>query len=1091
MLQILEFSHSVWNKVENPKFVPLKKVHVNASIRSFAVDVTIEQVFRNDETTAIEAVYCFPMEEQAAIYAFIARIDDREIRAKLKKKDEAQQEYVHALRKGHGAYLLEQDEKSPDNFIVNVGALPPGKQCEISISYVSELDLINDGSTIRFVVPTTIAPRYNPCVGDISSPCDTTSKYVQSSPYTIELCCRVEKKNIAQVSSKSHPIEVHLNEPDAYVIRFAQENTHLDRDIIIDLELSEHQSNTILTIEVGAIMASFTPTNEECKRVMEKMSVANEFIFVVDCSGSMGSENKIGLLRSAMKLLIEKIPSDSIMNIIRFGSDYESLFGESRSLNADQNRQEARRFVECLEADMGGTELASPLDLLRHTPPKEGSTRQIFLLTDGEVSNVDKVLDICRAMSTSTRIFSFGLGYAPSRALVKGLARVTNGRFVFIPPNTTVHKYVDTQFQKSIQMAITNAEIKWNTPTPMINAPSKIPPIFANDRLLVYGLCESSETTFDRSVSVELYHGTVQLGFASIQDLPNVNNVGTLARLAAKALILELEHSKYKSLEKKQEIQEKIVKLSLTYNILCPYTAFIAVEKRLNSSNDEMVLREVPIEISADDKHLAMLAMNDTSRSLCVECGHRDRVMDQVRCHCCQQCFCGTHMMEHSENLEMVLNQLRKEMEDPHIEALRNVNNRSNWLCRLYKWYASVPEHPLVDQFYKQCTERCEKWSRYADREIYLTKAINDAEYKLRLIIDQNKKALDKWSMEAPSTERSRKRFQSKRSLNERQESLFSLSSRLNSPSVYDLIKRIERLTYESRYPTLPYRNYSYVKEDEGALDTNLSSRLMPAHKSFKTTTNQYYCMAANDKYIVLEQFHLLNLITGDYNSDLYHEWRHFVTDIFWSNALEKFIVINIDCINVLDVDNRCKRIYATTLDHDLDNRIWWCGTSSNNTLLLSKAMEGTSLFEYTLKPKIAFVKEHHSPISCKKDEFICSMSSTATVLALMIIKQNSEVRLDLCSLSTLERQRSIEVDSTYLTHPFRSCSVNGNQWILVNPNQSELWYISEDGDVNSKENYIGTPLQVAFMGTDTLVVLTTERINIHRLSPVKADATS
>ncbi len=120
MLQILESSHSLRNEGKNPKFVPLKKVHVDANIRSFAADVTIQQVFQNDETTPIEAVYCFPIEEQAAVYAFIARIDDREVRAKLKKKDEAQREYVHALRGGHGAYLLEQDEKSPDNFIVNM-----------------------------------------------------------------------------------------------------------------------------------------------------------------------------------------------------------------------------------------------------------------------------------------------------------------------------------------------------------------------------------------------------------------------------------------------------------------------------------------------------------------------------------------------------------------------------------------------------------------------------------------------------------------------------------------------------------------------------------------------------------------------------------------------------------------------------------------------------------------------------------------------------------------------------------------------------------------------------------------------------------
>jgi hypothetical protein len=125
------------------------------------------------KTTSIEAVYCFPIEEQAAVCAFTARIDDREIIAQLKEKKEAQQEYNDALRQGRAAYLLEQDEKSQDNFVINVGALLPGEECDISISYVSELNFMQKSRQIRFVVPTTIASRYNPNKGGIDSPAGT------------------------------------------------------------------------------------------------------------------------------------------------------------------------------------------------------------------------------------------------------------------------------------------------------------------------------------------------------------------------------------------------------------------------------------------------------------------------------------------------------------------------------------------------------------------------------------------------------------------------------------------------------------------------------------------------------------------------------------------------------------------------------------------------------------------------------------------------------------------------------------------------------------------------------------------------------
>ncbi|CAF1446394.1 unnamed protein product [Adineta steineri] len=626
---------------QQTEYVPLKKVSIDATIRAFAADVTITQVFRNDETTSIEAVYCFPIEEQAAIYKFVARIDDREVIAELKEKKEAQKEYNDALQQGHGAYLLEQDEKSQDNFIINVGALLPSKECTITISYVTELELVQ-GSTIRFVIPTTIAPRYNPEKSGIASPAGTNSKYVQSSSYTIDFRCQIEKlvasleEQITRVSSSSHPIEINLAQQDAYVVTFAQQNTHLDRDILINIELSNKRNNTIAAVEPGAVMAAFIPTEEECQQV-SKNDLTNEFIFVVDCSGSMRDENKIGLARQAMLLFFKSLPVNCHFNIIRFGSQYKSLFNEITAVYNESNAKQAEELIQGMQADLGGTELLRPLQWIEEHPPTQGHARQIFLLTDGEISNVTQVLDLCRSMATSTRIFSFGLGQSPSRSLVKGLARATNGRFVFIPPNVNVDIYVGEQLQKALQPCITNVHVKWNLGVPVQTAPTHSPPVYVNDRLIIYALLDDKTTVFDHNSSVELQTGSDHhsLGVAKINRIPNISNNGILARLAAKALILELQHSKLPSsttskvtsgskqsrfqelqetttttnVEKmetssEETIKQQIIALSLKYNILSPHTAFVGIEKRTNGNNADMVLREVPIQISADDQHL-------------------------------------------------------------------------------------------------------------------------------------------------------------------------------------------------------------------------------------------------------------------------------------------------------------------------------------------------------------------------------------------------------------------------------------------------------------------------------------------------------
>jgi hypothetical protein len=257
---------------QTQQYVALKSISIKSKIHSFGADVNITQLFRNDEKQPIEAVYCFPIEENAAIYSFTAKIDDREICAQLKEKAQAQQEYTQALQQGHAAYLMEQDEKSQDIFIINVGGLLPGKECQIEIKYVTELVLI-DGNKTRFVIPTTIAPRYNPLVGGISSPAGTQTKYVQSAPYTIDFLCQIDRLNeqVTGVSSSSHPITIQFKE-NLYEITFGQKNTFMDRDIIVDINLS-NRTNTILAVEKTgqnqlALMASFIPTNEDCQKVL-------------------------------------------------------------------------------------------------------------------------------------------------------------------------------------------------------------------------------------------------------------------------------------------------------------------------------------------------------------------------------------------------------------------------------------------------------------------------------------------------------------------------------------------------------------------------------------------------------------------------------------------------------------------------------------------------------------------------------------------------------------------------------------------------------------------------------------------------------
>ena len=202
----------------------------------------------------------------------------------------------------------------------------------------------------------------------------------------------------------------------------------------MDVELAELRKNTITAIDSGAVMVSFIPTEEDCRRCSN--SIINEFLFVIDCSGSMASEDKIGLAAKAMLLFLKSLPTNCRFNIIRFGSDFKALFDDqvAREYN-EANMREAEALIKGMTASLGGTELLGPLEWLKRRKPSVGGVRQIFLLTDGEVSNVDAVTNLCREMANYTRIFSFGLGHSVSNLL---LVYVLIFMYFFLPYSPVV-----------------------------------------------------------------------------------------------------------------------------------------------------------------------------------------------------------------------------------------------------------------------------------------------------------------------------------------------------------------------------------------------------------------------------------------------------------------------------------------------------------------------------------------------------------------------------------------------------------------------------------------------------------------------------
>ncbi|MEO9127599.1 MAG: VIT domain-containing protein, partial [Microcoleus sp.] len=135
---------------------PLKRTEVKAKIAGNISRVEVVQKFENPFPESLEAVYVFPLPDEAAVDDMEIKIGDRIIKADIKRRDEALEIYQKARQQGRTAGLLEQER---DNiFTQSLANIKPGEKIEVTIRYTEILKFA--GGDYEFVFPTVVGPRY-------------------------------------------------------------------------------------------------------------------------------------------------------------------------------------------------------------------------------------------------------------------------------------------------------------------------------------------------------------------------------------------------------------------------------------------------------------------------------------------------------------------------------------------------------------------------------------------------------------------------------------------------------------------------------------------------------------------------------------------------------------------------------------------------------------------------------------------------------------------------------------------------------------------------------------------------------------------
>lgn len=586
----------------------LTRVDIDVEILELVGQVTITQEYFNSEEQSVEAIYEFPLDEKASVCEFKAIIEDRSIFGVVKEKQEARNEYNKAIQQGQTAALMEQDK--PDIFQMKVGNIPTATPVYIIITYVTEL--INDGDKVRLLIPTTVAPRYTPASTFSyfsQEPKPFTSLHPKKrrvEPYylSISLECLMASP-ILSISSPTHSISSTTNEKQGHANLIL--DSSINGDILIDVQISApHQPRYMIEEgEKGAAgMIVIVPE-------FHLDEIQGEFVFIIDRSGSMEG-TKIRNAQTALELFIRSLPTNSYFNIVSFGDKYNMLFPKSVQYN-NESLKKASQYISSINADMGGTELLQPLKAVFSSKTTPGYPRQVFVLTDGQVSNTEEVINLVQRNSDSSRVFSLGIGSGVSHHLVEGMARAGKGTCEYVVDGQPMESTIIKQLKNAVQPSLQNVRVDWGVEEnsslsipklfsatigslighraneksqKLFQAPFKAPPIFDGTKLIIYCLFPPEIAPKPAKIIAESPDGPLSL---ELHPEKSIFHGSQIHKLAARALIRDLEEGRsYLHLQPNNyipkrsspgEIQQEIIRLGTTFQLVSKYTSFVAVDK--------------------------------------------------------------------------------------------------------------------------------------------------------------------------------------------------------------------------------------------------------------------------------------------------------------------------------------------------------------------------------------------------------------------------------------------------------------------------------------------------------------------------------
>jgi Ca-activated chloride channel family protein len=590
-------------KGDTPRILPLKHTEVKAEISGFVAAVSVTQVFANPIDKPIEAVYVFPLPENAAVNEMTLTVADRVIKGQIKKREEARQIYEQAKAQGKTAALLDQER--PNIFTQSVANIPPGHEIRVTLKYIQDLDY--DHGVYKFSFPMTVGPRYIPgqaagksgtgwspdtdVVGDASRITPPVTRPGQRSGRDISLEVKL-KAGIAvkNIRSSSHEITLKTQGETAAEIGLDPDDRIPNKDFLLTYEPAGRAVDAAVLAHKDGKEGYLTLMVQPSADFPLSQVTPKELVFALDVSGSMNGFPVETAKETALRCLEGMNPGDTFQ-IFSFASGNKLHF-EKPLKNTPENVALGRAVINGLDGG-GGTEMLDALRRVLEFPKDPERMRIVLFMTDGYIGNEAQILAFIKEHLNNSRIFPLGVGSSPNRYLLEEMAVMGKGTVQYVRQDekpAKLEKVIERFYDRIAKPVLTDLTVDWKGLDVMDPSPAVMRDLFAGQPVFIHARYRNSGT------GPVILRGNLRgkpWKMAVKVDLP-AHEPGNAAMgpLWARARITELTRAMYG--KEDADVKEKIIRLALEHRLVTEYTSFVAVDESTASAGQTPLL--VPVE---------------------------------------------------------------------------------------------------------------------------------------------------------------------------------------------------------------------------------------------------------------------------------------------------------------------------------------------------------------------------------------------------------------------------------------------------------------------------------------------------------------